>query len=309
MTLFRRLAVAALIATYFLIFVGALVRVSGAGLGCPDWPHCFGRWIPPTNVSQLPPDMDPSDFNFVLAWIEYVNRLIGVIVGLLIAAVGITAIAKYRKQKNILIASIVAAILVAYQGWQGGQVVSSALEPLIVSAHMGIAFIIVSLLLYITYHAYNTSPPPPGQDVYPPRMRLWSGILWLAVLIQVVLGTQIRSAVETAAEKYPLFSPEAWLDEAGMYGYVHSILGITIATAGWFIAARVLGASSNPSPLVHRTSWALMVLVFVQTIFGIVLYTGGLPPVVQVLHVWLAAIITGLTLLLYVATKPVEAAP
>lgn len=151
MKTFRRVAVAALVATYLLIFLGALVRVSGAGLGCPDWPHCFGRWIPPTDVSQLPPDMDPSDFNFVLAWIEYVNRLMGVIVGLLIASVGIMAIAKFRKHKSILFASILAAVLVAYQGWQGSQVVSSELEPLIVSVHMGIAFIIVSLLLYVVY--------------------------------------------------------------------------------------------------------------------------------------------------------------
>lgn len=304
---FRKLAVAALVATYFLIFVGALVRVSGAGLGCPDWPHCFGRWIPPTDVSQLPPDMDPSDFNFVLAWIEYINRLIGVIVGLLIASVGIMAIAKFRKYRSILVTSILASVLVAYQGWQGSQVVSSELEPLIVSLHMGVAFVIVSLLIYIVYRACSVSGVSTGIAVYPPRMRRWSAILWIAVMIQVVFGTQVRSAVEIAAGKFPLYSAEAWLDEAGLYGYVHSILGIIIAGAALYIASQLLGKSKNPTPVVRQSAWTLMALVFVQTVFGVTLYTAGLPSVVQVLHVWLAALITGLALLLFVATKRGEA--
>ena len=59
--------------TYLLIFIGGLVRVSGAGMGCPDWPKCFDRWIPPTNIDQLPEHIDPSKFNIVLAWIEYSN--------------------------------------------------------------------------------------------------------------------------------------------------------------------------------------------------------------------------------------------
>lgn len=307
--IFRRLAAAALAATYFLIFVGALVRVSGAGLGCPDWPHCFGRWIPPTDVSQLPPDMDPSDFNFVLAWIEYINRLIGVVVGLLIASVGVMAIARLRKYKGLLVASILASVLVAYQGWQGSQVVASELEPMIVSAHMGIAFVIVSLLIYIVYRAWVLSYKPGALAVYPSGMRSWSAVLGVAVLIQVVLGTQVRSAVEVASGKFPLYSAEAWLDEAGLYGYVHSVLGIIIAAAALFIASRLLGRSQNPLPIVRQSSWTLMVLAFVQTIFGVTLYTAGLPSVVQVLHVWLASLITGLAMILFLATKPMEVRP
>lgn len=306
---FQRLAVAALVATYFLIFVGALVRVSGAGLGCPDWPHCFGRWIPPTDISQLPPDMDPSDFNFVLAWIEYVNRLVGVVVGLLIASVGIMAIAKLRKYKSLLVSSILASILVAYQGWQGSRVVASELEPLIVSVHMAIAFIIVSLLLYIVYQVHRITHNSEYAPVYPPRIRLWTGILLLAVMIQVILGTQVRSAVEIAAEKFPLYSAAAWLDEAGMYGYIHSVLGIIIAAGGLYVASRLLGKSINPAPVVRPSAWALMALIFVQTVFGIALYTAGLPGVVQVMHVGLAGMIIGLAMILFVATKPAGTRP
>jgi len=93
---FRRFAFAATVATFFVIFAGGLVRVTGAGLGCPDWPTCFGRWFPPTDISQLPPDIDPTQFNFALAWIEYINRLAGVVLGVLIAVTAIWALIKFR---------------------------------------------------------------------------------------------------------------------------------------------------------------------------------------------------------------------
>jgi len=87
----------AAVVTYLLIFTGGLVRVSGSGLGCPDWPKCFGRWIPPTSVSQLPPDWDPAQFNFTLAWIEYLNRLFGVFTGLIILVAAILAVKHFAK--------------------------------------------------------------------------------------------------------------------------------------------------------------------------------------------------------------------
>ncbi|HEX4914405.1 MAG TPA: COX15/CtaA family protein, partial [Vicinamibacterales bacterium] len=86
LTSFQRLALWTTAATYFLILVGGLVRASGAGLGCPDWPRCFGSWIPPASAAALPPQFDISQFNPTLMWTEYLNRLLGVIVGLLILA-------------------------------------------------------------------------------------------------------------------------------------------------------------------------------------------------------------------------------
>jgi len=73
------------------IIAGGVVRTTQSGMGCPDWPKCFGRWIPPTNASELPPDFEKylrkqdidHTFNVYHTWIEYFNRLLGALLGFL----------------------------------------------------------------------------------------------------------------------------------------------------------------------------------------------------------------------------------
>ncbi len=90
---FRRLGTLTIFAVYFVILVGGIVRASGSGMGCPDWPTCFGQWVPPTDESQLPANYhqiyaqrgyENTQFNPVKTWIEYTNRLVGVTIGFLI---------------------------------------------------------------------------------------------------------------------------------------------------------------------------------------------------------------------------------
>ncbi|MFH2054835.1 MAG: COX15/CtaA family protein, partial [bacterium] len=76
MRIFQRFAFVSTFFTYLVIFTGGLVRVTGAGLGCPDWPKCFGSWLPPLSYTDLPPDIDPTQVNLVLTWIEYLNRVL-----------------------------------------------------------------------------------------------------------------------------------------------------------------------------------------------------------------------------------------
>ena len=111
MKLFRTFSYLSTSLTYLLIFIGGMVRVSGAGMGCPDWPKCFDRWIPPTNISQLPDHIDPAKFNIVLAWIEYSNRLFGALVGLTITIALILAIKYFSHRPTIKWPLIIAFVL------------------------------------------------------------------------------------------------------------------------------------------------------------------------------------------------------
>lgn len=307
MSTFRKSAFITTIATYLLIFMGGLVRVSGAGLGCPDWPKCFGRWIPPLSAGQLPPHIDPARFNFALAWTEYINRLVGVTVGILVLATAYFAIRHMRRAPRILYGTIAAALLIGYQGWQGGQVVLSELEPLIVSVHMGLALVIVSLLIYITQEAYYLEfPQAESGSRYPGGAKKWIAGLWAVSILQIVLGTRIREAIEILARDFPMLSKQALLDKAGAVQHVHWILGILMFLVTWRVGARIINAGKSPSGTVRACTWSAIGLIVLQLFVGIILISAGLPAAVQLAHLWIASIYIGALLVLFNAIRKSE---
>ena len=301
---FRRFALSATIATYILIFVGGLVRVSGAGLGCPDWPKCFGRWIPPTNISQLPPDIDPSLFNFTLAWIEYINRLVGVTIGFLILITAVLAVKHFRKIPRILYPSLAALVLVAFQGWQGGQVVISQLEPLFVSLHLVLALIIASLLIYVTQQAYYLyNPQAERKSVYPRKTGMLMKILWAGGILQIILGTQVRSALEVLEASNPLAPVTSLIASIGAVNYIHTALGLLVAGFTCYTGFLILKQSQNISRLAKEGVIAMIILVLAQLALGIFLIIAELPAIMQLFHLWIASLYIGLLFLLYSAFK------
>jgi len=298
--IFQKFALLSTIATYFLIFIGGLVRVSGAGLGCPDWPKCFGRWIPPISYEQVPVGFDVSTFNITLAWIEYINRLAGMITGLLILITALFAIKYYRRLKQIVIPSILAALLVAVQGWYGSVVVKSQLMPATVSVHMLLALIIVSLLIYVTHSSYNLSR---GESA--PKMlsqRKWLLYLWLISVIQIVLGTSLRSQIEIIWREYPLLMVGEVLSKVGVISYIHTFLGILLALLTVLTGQKIL-KSEKLSQISKQSIWLLFVLILLQIVIGINLQVIDLPPFLQVFHLWIASIYIGTLLLLYTELK------
>ena len=298
---FRRFALWALIAAYILIFVGGLVRVSGAGLGCPDWPTCFGRWIPPTSVSQLPPDIDPASFNFTLAWMEYINRLIGIVVGLLITIMTISAIKNFRKTPRIIIPSIITFLLVAYQVWQGGQVVTSQLQPFIVSIHMVVALIIVGLLVYINQQTYYIAhPDADAMVIFPAKSGAWVHALWIALVFQIILGTHVRSVL--VPEQGPIQTASLGLGgPLAAIDFLHPLLGLIIAIYTWLFGLSLLKRGQNLSGLLKKFTVAMMILMLIQIIVGGVLITTGVPGFVQIFHLWIASFYIGILIYIHSA--------
>jgi len=293
--LFRRVSLIATVSTYFLIFIGGLVRVSGAGLGCPDWPKCFGRWIPPLSAHDLPPGFNAQTFNVTLAWIEYINRLIGVIVGFLILATAILAILYFRKHRGIVIPAVLSAILVAFQGWLGSVVVTSQLAPIMVSLHLIVALIIVSLLIYSTqssFHLQNGGLPKPL--ALHKNLRTWIVILWAIVLVQIILGTQLRSQIETTLSQFPLLFGIELIQRIGLINYVHSLFGITVTALAVIIAFLLLRKEHF-----RLMGLAIIALPSVQVFTGSAMELFGLPALLQVFHLWIASLTVGLILIIY----------
>ena len=226
--LFFQSAVVSTILSYLLIFVGGLVRVSGSGMGCPDWPKCFGRWIPPTSVDQIPSYIDPTAFNIVLAWIEYSNRSLGVLVGLSIIVLNIIAIYYFRKETKLLLSAIFSLILVVANGGLGAIVVSSILNPFLVSLHMILALMLVSVLSYACIESYKLIHEEKFKNLQGNRALSNSLILfWLLIFIEILLGTGIRTNLELISIDNPLLSKGELLNALDSYKYFHSFLGFT----------------------------------------------------------------------------------
>lgn len=301
-----RIAILATLSAYVLIFTGGLVRVSGAGLGCPDWPRCFGRWIPPVSADQFPANVDPASFNFTLAWIEYLNRCYAVVVGTLILITALLAIKYFRKAPRIYLPAIGAALLTAYVGWQGGRVVETKLNATLVSAHAVLAIMIATLMLYASqqmyYHLFSRSE---RGRIYPHDLRYLPGLLAGVVLIQVILGTNMRSTMEAFQMASPLAEGTAWTAQAGILNYLHIALGALMIIPGFYLGLKLLLRSRNASTLVWQVSIGILILLLAQLAFGLFLVETT-PPVLRVLHLWSGALILGLLLMLQAAFRKTE---
>ena len=290
---FARLALATTLATYLLILVGALVRASGAGLGCPDWPTCYGRWIPPTSISQLPAGYDPATFNAVLTWTEYTNRLLGVTIGFLITATVVAALRWHRSEPRILWPSVAALLLVGFEGWLGGQVVRSGLEPWMISAHLIFALLIVTLLLYATFVAFRLREPaelPAG----PGRTRLarFSAAVIGALLLQIYLGTLVRGGMEMALGANPELPRSAWLAAVASQDQVHRGMAALVILAVSALMLQIRIRFANDRSLV-RWSTVALALAAGQIAVGMILSRMDLPPAAQVLHLSIASLLLG----------------
>ena len=230
--LVRRLATISLVFIFLVILAGSVVRATGSGMGCPDWPQCFGYTIPPTDVETLTwrtgrsfeegqmillkdqfwvatADFTTGDafasenwtlfdrhdyniFNPVHTWIEFINRLIGALSGLPVLALAIIGVWGVRRNIWNTILSVGVLFLLLFEAWLGKLVVDGNLVPNQITIHMMGSVAIVLLLLAL--RARNTTSPAP----LPLPVR--NGLLFLLVLIviQIFLGTQTRELVDVA---------------------------------------------------------------------------------------------------------------
>ena len=301
MTRFQKLVVATTTVTFLLIGLGGFVRAAGAGLGCPDWPKCFGRWIPPTEASQLPTDIDPELFNFQLAWIEYVNRLVGVTVGLLILATAWLAWRDHRGDPPVLVPALAAVPLVAFQGWFGGQVVAHELDPRFVTVHLLVAVAIVAVLIAAAANSF----PRPGRGEAADRTRqlrlVRAGLV--LVLLQICLGALVRGSIDLAAERFPDLERGALLGEAGWLDGAHRTLGLAVLACCAALAFAAARASSHV-PVWRRPGAAPLAVAAVQFAAGAGLAWFALPPALQVVHVLFASLLFGSLFLLSLRLRP-----
>jgi len=285
---FAKLAVAASIATYVLIVVGGLVRATDSGLGCPDWPLCFGEWTPPPELH---------------AWIEHSHRLVAAVaVGPLVGAVAlITVFTRRRNDRPLLIAAVGAGILVILQALLGGQVVIQQLQAELVVAHLAMALTVLALTIVIADRAAKGAFPRPSSGL-PGTLVAVTGA---AVFAQMLLGSWVTgSGAGLAFADFPLMRGTLWpggLNGAEAVQLAHRLLAVAVALLVVWIVIRARRPGATPR--VRRLASLALALVLVQIALGGANVWSRLSALFVVPHLAVGAALWATLVLLYLAIR------
>jgi len=308
---FRRLGILTIFAVYFVILVGGIVRASGAGMGCPDWPTCFGQWIPPTHESQLPPNYheiyaergyENTQFNPVKTWTEYINRLVGASTGLLIFFTAWSSRIFLRIDKTVFYLSLTAFFLIGFQGWLGSTVVASNLKPFMITLHMLAALLIVALLIYTIARSQRHFISSTDTQVLPAAFKTVLMVAMAMTLLQVAMGTQVREAVDFIAHEHRYIERQYWRDDFPIIFYVHrSFSSIILFINAWLVWQ--IFRHITKRNLIFYTGCALLTLVLIAIMAGITLDRLGMPAAVQPIHLLVANLTFGAQFFLFICLR------
>jgi protoheme IX farnesyltransferase len=278
MSRFTTLAAIAVAMTYLLVVVGAVVRATGSGLGCPEWPTCHGSWIPPLD--------DPH------AVIEWSHRTVAALTGGVVALLALVVVLRHRDRPALVVGSVAAAGLVLFQAWLGKVTVESQLSGEIVTAHLATAMGLLAILLFVWVRSRHPAVvPAPGG---------WSGFTVLAALSALgVYGLMLLGAHVTATGSALVFEDWPFMDgtlfpvlDPGVLPHVlhrWASVAVGLLVAGLVLAAH-RGREARP---LRRLATAAGALYLVQVVLGGAQVLTGLAPWTQVAHVAFGAAVFG----------------
>jgi cytochrome c oxidase assembly protein subunit 15 len=309
-----------LIIVYLVITAGAIVRMTGSGMGCPDWPKCFGYWIPPTERTQLDWksnhlylkgqviildeelrvaksdfnsrfDYNPKNWGFYTqhdyalfnpyhTWIEYLNRLLGALAGLAVLVMTVQSFLLKKKKKITPIISFLILMAMVFQAWLGKTVVDSNLLPYRITIHMVMALLIVLGLIILLFISQRKISPIPASQL----MKTLAIFAVVLTLFQIGLGTQVRQFVDLKMH----LQVSQWLDPAPLKFYFHRSLSLIVLavhlTLFWMLRKINLNL---------RIFNQILGLIFLEIFTGILMFYLDFPFSSQPLHLIIAALLFG----------------
>lgn len=279
---FKRYTWFVFVFVFLVILAGGIVRMTQSGMGCPDWPKCFGMWIPPTSVEQLPADfekyLDKQDidhtFNVYHTWIEYINRLLGALLGVFIFILFIWSIKRFRKtNKYIIFLSGFLVLLTGFQGFMGKLVVDGNLSVIKITAHMLIAIIIAAVPIIILSILGN------NKVMVPKILKQLSVVLLTIVLVQTVIGTQVREEVDIVSKALNYKQRGLWIEGLGNIFYIHR-------TFSWIILflSGYLWYKSKDFKELRISTNIILTCVFISMIAGVSMNYLDMPAIAQPIH-------------------------
>lgn len=271
------LSFASAIGIYLLIVLGAVVRVTGSGLGCPDWPLCYGNVIPPMDSAAL---------------LEWSHRTFAAIVSAVLAATALVAWIRHRSNRLIIIPMIAVLPLLLFQILLGAVTVILELPPMIVLVHLTIAMILLALVILASVTAIfdpvPAQPSSPGAvDRIEGRRRLrlvyWTG---LALFLLLLSGAFVRATGATwICAGFPLCSGELMFGNHLMD--IHMTHRIAAVVVGSLVLFTVWRAASQQNTSNRISVAALFVTVAIAFQIGVGIWTVSTqaPALLRGMHV------------------------
>jgi cytochrome c oxidase assembly protein subunit 15 len=324
---FRKSNLLTIILLFVLILAGGVVRSTGSGMGCPDWPKCFSGYIPPTSLSQLPKDYQqeyingraaknqkfaqtldmygftdladhirkdksiliPEEFNVARAWTEYVNRLIGMLTGISMFFMAIFSFSYLKENIMIPVLSVINLLLIYFQAWLGSVVVSTNLTAWIVTVHMLVALAILALSI-ATY--YLAKVYYKDSMKIKPLTYIITVVVLIISVIQIVFGTEVRETIDSVANHFQGGYREDWIADAGTIFVDHRSMAILVLVGNVLLYALIRREFSRHSLQQQLMSFTFL-MIMLQIVTGIILSHLSLPPYAQAAHLVLASLIFG----------------
>jgi cytochrome c oxidase assembly protein subunit 15 len=316
----NRLAWIALVSVIILVVAGATVRVTGSGLGCPDWPTCWGCWIPPTSADQIDVDkldldkfkrhatrkgIDPDtitrdsildEFNPVQTWIEYCNRLATLPLGLATLLLAICSFFVKRRKWTVVCLSWFCLIDVLANAIMGAIVVRSGLQPGIITLHMALAFLLIAVLVTVIWLSRTPEDSPTVSFGLRRKLLAVSLVFFACLFGEGLLGSQLREQTDEltlVAEGEEALGRVEWtqvLASTLIFKIHRTFSWSLLLTSGLMLFwVQRSGRFSSPEP---KLIFGLVVLMMLM---GIVLGHVAIFQVVQVLHVGATSVLLAVT--------------
>jgi len=317
----HRLSVTSLIAILLVMLAGSVVRMTGSGMGCPDWPKCFGYMIPPTHIDNLTwssgrdfekgniivynegllvaksdfkagsefelsnwkpyTKHDYAIFNPVHTWIEFINRLIGVLSGLPVLALFGFSLFYFKRDPLVPLLAFLGLILLGFEAWLGKLVVDGNLIPHSITYHLFGAIALVAIYVFLTARlAVFTEVKTNQRDR---RIIIVGSVALLLMLFQIWMGTQLREEVDGLNALG--ISRTGWIENLSLLFEFHRSFSIVVLAIVTLYALAVYRKGN-----LKKWPVVLMILVAVEILAGVIMAYAHVPAAVQPVHLMFAVL-------------------
>jgi len=301
---FYKTSIITVIILYVLVLVGGFVRVTDSGDDCPDWPKCYGSWVPPFSIEDIPDEFNPSQDKVYGSWIEYFNRLVGVVLGISMLFTFYKSINVFKIDKIIFYGSLSSLLLVIIAGWFGGQIAqnidgTNIMHQHSVSIHLYIAILTIISIVYTTNRAFLLLYPDcekrtnySDESVY-----IFFAILVLNLLL-VFSGSFIRTFIDDdLIKELPYFlRMEHYVYKTGFIKFIHPILGFSMLTLLGVLWNHIMNLSNSSNSLKMFVK-ILLILIGLQVIIGEGLRFGFIHESFRLYHLWISTVILGIIII------------